>query len=299
MVNLPLALSRYLQARGGRIITGSGVSKIIVNNKDRKAIGIRLDNGREIAIRRLVVSSTDPITLVFNLIGQEYFDSYTIQNLKRYEWGDAILTMYLALDSQMRYNISSSDALQSAHVHLSEPSLDYFAKVFYECRSGKLPSEPFIIVSNDSIADPSRAPTGMHLMKLLLPGIPYKIKHYHIEEDNTMKSHLDQVKKEDNHEYNDWYEIKNEYSEKVIDMISEKYISNLNGILKKKIVYSPIDLEKNPTTSVRGTLSCGAMLPYQILPMSLLYLSTLEIDDLILHYIINKRIPFLFRQTNT
>ena len=71
MVNLPLALSRYLQTSGGRIITGSSVSKIIVNNKDRKAIGIRLDNGREIAVRRLVVSSIDPITLVFNLIGQE------------------------------------------------------------------------------------------------------------------------------------------------------------------------------------------------------------------------------------
>ena len=158
--------------------------------------------------------------------------------------------------------------MQSAHVHLSEPSLDYFAKLFYECRSGRLPSEPFIIVSNDSIADPSRAPTGMHLMKLLLPGIPYKIKHYHTEEDNnTMESHLDQIKKGDNHEYDNWSEIKNEYSDKIIDMISEKYIPNLKSILKKKIVYSPIDLEKKPTTSVRGTLSCGAMLPYQILSM--------------------------------
>jgi phytoene dehydrogenase-like protein len=259
-------LSRYLQTRGGCIITGSSVSKIIVNNKDRKAIGIRLDNGREIAVRRLVVSSIDPITLVFNLIGQEYFDSSTIQNLRRYEWGDAILTLYLALDSQMRYNISSSDALQSAHVHLSEPSLDYFAKVFYECRSGKLPSEPFIIVSNDSIADPSRAPTGMHLMKLLLPGIPYKIKRY-----NNSENHTDRRVKKNTNNYNyddhDCYEIKNEYSDKIIEMVSEKYIPNLKSILKKKVVYSPIDLEKNPTTSVRGTLSCGAMLPYQIFSM--------------------------------
>jgi beta-carotene ketolase (CrtO type) len=265
MVNLPLALSRYLQARGGRIITGSGVSKIIINNKDRKAVGIRLDNGREIAIRQLVVSSIDPITLVFNLIGQEYFDSSTIQSLKRYEWGDAILTMYLALDSQMEYNISS-EALQSTHVHLSEPSLDYFAKIFYECRSGKLPSEPFIIASNDSIADPSRAPTGMHLMKLLLPGIPYKIKRY-----NNSENHTDRRVKKNTNNYNyddhDCYEIKNEYSDKIIEMVSEKYIPNLKSILKKKVVYSPIDLEKNPTTSVRGTLSCGAMLPYQIFSM--------------------------------
>ena len=255
MINLPLALTRYLQARGGHIATGSGVSRIIIN-KDRKAVAIRLDNGKEIAVKRLVVSSIDPLTLVFSLIGQEYFDSCTIQSLKRYEWGDAILTMYLALESQMEY-IAGSEALQSTHLHLSEPSLDYFARMFYECRSGRLPSEPFLIISNDSIADPSRVPSGRHLMKFLVPGVPYRIKSDNLNENSTKK----QIEK--NNKY-DWDEIKHQYSDNIIDIVSQKYISNLKNILKKKIVYSPLDLEKKPTTSVRGTLACGAMLPYQI-----------------------------------
>lgn len=165
---------------------------------------------------------------MFNLIGQEYFDSCTIQSLKRYEWGDAILTMYLALDSQMEY-IAGSEALQSTHLHLSEPSLDYFARIFYECRGGRLPSKPFLIISNDSIADPSRVPPGRHLMKFLVPGVPYRIKNDKIIENSTKK----QMEK-NSYKY-DWDEIKHQYSDNIIDIVSQKYISNLKNILKKKM----------------------------------------------------------------
>lgn len=250
MGNLSIALTRSLQSTGGKIFTSTGVSKIIINDKAR-AVGVRLDNDTIIGVRRLVVSSIDPVTLAFGLIGEEYLEQNTVRNLKRYEWGDAVFTMYLALDNQMEYT-AGSEALRSTHLHLSEPSLDYLAKVFYECRSGKLPSEPLFIVSNDSIVDPSRVPKGMHLMKFLISSVPYKIgKHNHIHDYNSSKQY-------------DWDEIKEYYSDTLIDIVSQKYTPNLKGILKKKIVYSPLDLEKRPKTSVLGTLACGAMLPYQL-----------------------------------
>jgi phytoene dehydrogenase-like protein len=251
MINLPLALARYLQANGGQIITGSGVSSIIIN-KDKKAVGVKLDNGKDISANRLVVSSIDPLNLVFNLIGDENFDSNTLQNIKHYEWGDAILTMYLALDSQMEY-IAGTEALKSTHLHFSEPSLDYFSKIFYECRSGRLPAEPFPIVSNDSIADPSRVPHGKHLMKFLISSVPYRINGGN--------------KAEQRHNNYDWDEIKDKYSNNIIDMVSQKYIPNLKSVIKKMVVYSPVDLERKPTTSVCGTLACGAMVPYQMYSM--------------------------------
>lgn len=260
MVNLPLALARYLRSKGGQIFTSAAVSKILVN-KDRKAIGVRLDNGREIGVRRLVVSSIDPLTLAFDLIGKEYLNQNSLKGIKHYEWGDAILTMYLALDSQMEY-IAGSEALKSTHLHSSEPSLDYFTKIFYECRSGKLPSEPFPIISNDSTADPSRVPSGKHLMKFLISSVPYRIKGANKNENSTKKQ--DQILENNNYNNYDWNEIKDEYSDRIIDMVSQKYIPNLKSILKKKVVYSPTDLEKRPTTSIRGTLACGAMLPYQM-----------------------------------
>jgi beta-carotene ketolase (CrtO type) len=262
MVNLPRALARYLQSKGGRIYTDAAVSKIII--KDRRAVGVRLDNGKEYAVRRLVVSSIDPYTLTFRLIGEEYFDTKVIQDIKRYEWGDAILTMYLALDNRMEY-LAGPDALKSTHLHLSEASLDYFAKIFYECRSGKLPSEPFPIVSNDSTADPTRVPNGKHLMKFLISSVPYSVKIFD-ENENYIKIQ-DRIQGKNNNKNYDWNEIKHRYSDKIIDMVTEKYIPNLKTIIKKKVVYSPVDLETKPSTSVRGTLACGAMLPYQISSM--------------------------------
>jgi phytoene dehydrogenase-like protein len=62
----------------------------------------------------------------------------------------------------------------------------------------------------------------------------------------------------------EWDHVKEQYGDHIIDMIAEKYIHNLKKIILKRVIYSPIDFEKNPTTSVNGTFSCGAMVPYQI-----------------------------------
>ena len=83
-----------------------------VINKDKKAVGVKLDNGKDIGVKKLTVSSIDPLTLVFNLIGDEYFDSNTLQNLKHYEWEMRFLLCILALDSPMEY-IAGQEALQS------------------------------------------------------------------------------------------------------------------------------------------------------------------------------------------
>src|SRR5919106_4456822 len=89
MGNLSIALARSFQSKGGKISTSTGVSKIIINDKG-KAVGVRLDNGTYIGVRRVVVSSIDPVTLAFGLIGEEYLEQNTIRNIKRYEWGDAV-----------------------------------------------------------------------------------------------------------------------------------------------------------------------------------------------------------------
>lgn len=141
---------------------------------------------KDIGVRKIVASSIDPVTLGLDLVGEEYLDQNTIQNLKHYEWGDTIFTIYLALDSQMEYT-AGPEALKSTHLHMSEPSLDYFARIFYECRSGRLPTEPFPIVSNDSIADTSRVPIGKHLMKFLISSVPYKIRDDYGSENTTIR----------------------------------------------------------------------------------------------------------------
>ena len=54
--NLPLALAKYLESKGGQIMTNSSVKKIIVNKEQGKAIGVKLENGKEIHVDKIVAS---------------------------------------------------------------------------------------------------------------------------------------------------------------------------------------------------------------------------------------------------
>jgi beta-carotene ketolase (CrtO type) len=258
--NLPIALAKYLESKGGKIMTNAGVEKILVSKEQRKAVGVKLDSGKEIRVNKVIASSTDPSTLILKHIGEDYVEEGVVRRVKRIEWGDAIMAIYLALDEPIQY-YAGKEVAKSAQIHLSEPSLDYFAKIYYECRAGKIPSEPLPIMSNDSFCDPTRVPAGKHLIKFLILNVPYKIKY---DIAVTTKGEADNAIITTTNNKIDWNDVKEEYGDHIIDIITEKYMPNLKKIILKRVVLSPIDFELRPTTSVYGTLSCGAMLPYQI-----------------------------------
>jgi phytoene dehydrogenase-like protein len=246
--NLCLALSKYLKSKGGEIITNTAVTKIIIK-KGIGAVGVKLDNGKEIGVKKIVASSIDPSTLILKLIGEEHFNTKIVKGIKNMEWGDSVLAVYLALDAPVEY-FAGPEIVPSAQLHLSPQTMDYLAKIFYECRAGKLPSEPLVIMSNDSVADPSRVPIGKHLLKFLVLNVPYKL-----QTNGTDTSNIYQPI--------DWDHVGTKYGDHVVDMINDKYIRNLKQIILKRVIYSPIDFEKRPSTAVYGTLSCGALVPYQ------------------------------------
>lgn len=252
-VNLPIALANYLQSKGGQIMTSSRVQRVVVENK--RAIGVELANGKKIGAKKLIVSSTDPSTLILSLLGEEHLDTHLIKSIKQMEWGDAIFGIYLALNGPLQYKTGQEVLSKSAQVHISPPGLEFFSKIFYECRSGKPPSNPLSIMSNDSMMDPSRVLStrenlndpNKHLIKFLVLSVPYKIKNT----DDEIEQQLE------------WDNFKNKYSDQIIDNISQQYIPNLNEEILKKTIYSPKDYEKKPINSIKGTLACGAVLPYQ------------------------------------
>ena len=98
--------------------------------------------------------------------------------------------------------------------------------------------------------NPSRAPTGKHLLKFLILSVPYEVNSRDITANNRDNTR-------------DWEQIKDQYCDHIIDMISENYMPSLKKITLKRVVYSPVDFEKKTSTSVHGTLSCGALVPYQ------------------------------------
>ena len=122
---------------------------------------------------------------------------------------------------------SGNDTVKSAQIHISDVSLEYLSKIFYECRSGKLPTNPLPIMSNDSIVDPSRVPANdtKHLIKFLVLSVPYDIKSYYSTNDDKTRQ-------------SEWEHIKDQYCDEIINMITRDYIPNLRDIILKSVIFS-------------------------------------------------------------
>ena len=100
---------------------------------------------------------------------------------------------------------------------------------------------------NDATIDPSRAPEGKDLKKFVVLGVPYEISG-----DATGEVGL-----------GSWDEIKERYADHLIEMISTQFMPTLRERMLKRVVHSPLDIERKLSSAVRGTIPHGAPLPYQ------------------------------------
>jgi len=244
MHRVTLALADDLQAHGGEIRTSALVEKILGDVK--RATAVRLEGGEEIAAGVLIVSNIDPGHLVIHLLGKEMVGQKILHKMIQYELGDSVFVMFVVLESPVDYKAGPA-ARQSAHVHLTEPSLDFFAEVYLQCRGGLLPAARMIVSWNDSAIDPGRAPDGKALMKFVVLSVPYVITG-----DATGKVPA-----------RTWDEAREPYADYLIDLITANYIPDLKSKILKRVAHSPVDISRKIISAVHGTLGQGAFLPYQ------------------------------------
>jgi len=247
MHHLPLALAAYLQSQGGEIRTGARVAKVLVEGG--RAAGVRLADGEEIRAtdKGVIASNADPRQLIVDFLGEECVGTELAGKMRRYEWGDAYMVMYLALDGPVTYK-AGLDAQRSPYVHATDPSLEYLARVYAECRSGVLPAYPFLLMCNDSVIDPSRAPDGKAVMKMIVHNVPYEIRG---DASGKVRSRS-------------WDDAKESYADYLIDHMTATYAPDLKQRILKRVVHSPVDMERLMVSAVRGTAVHGAFLPYQV-----------------------------------
>ena len=243
--NLPLALAGFLKAHHGEIRTNAPVKKILVENG--KARAVQLLDGEEIEIEKLIASNAHPRHLVLDLLGEEHVGKTLAKKIRRYELGEPVMVVYLALDRPLNYK-AGPQAGESIYVHPSPPSLDYFSRIFHEARSGFLPAVPFALICNDTAADPSRVPPGKALMKLVVQPIPDTIKG---DAAGRITGR-------------NWDEVKEPFADRIIELAIRDYIPNLRDNIVNRVVRSPQDLEKLLPSAPRGTNTHGAFVPYQM-----------------------------------
>lgn len=245
MGNLIGALAKSFIAAGGDIVTHAGVERIITENGNAKAV--LLQSGDTIDVNGVIASSVDPATLVLKLLGEDVVGKAIADKIRRYEWGVATMVLYLALDGRLEFR-AGTQAGSGAYIHVSQPTLNTASRVAAESLAGLLPSEPFMLICNDAVMDPSRVPAGKGLIKIMVYGMPY-----HIRGDAG-----------GNIQATTWSEAKEPYADRIIEKLNRDYIPNLKSSIIARVVHSLVDQEKNVSTAVMGTNTHGATPPYQL-----------------------------------
>ena len=165
------ALVGYLRERGGEVRTGTLVVGIEaahgrvtaariaggdqIRGGERIPGGERIASGERIATD-LVIADVMPHALA-ELAGEALSPGYRAL-LRRYRYGPATVKVDWALDGPIPWEAPEARGAGTVHVAGGE------AEIVQAIASGgsRLPTRPFILLGQQSLADPSRTPAGKH-----------------------------------------------------------------------------------------------------------------------------------------
>jgi phytoene dehydrogenase-like protein len=152
---LTKALVRRLEAHSGEVVTGARVEQVVIRR--RRAVAVRTADGREIDARRAVLADVDAQRLFFDLVGPDHLPSRVLSDLRRFDRDPGTVKVDWALDAPIPWE--HPDARRAGTLHLAE-GVDALTVHASELARGMLPTEPFLLLGQYSMTDPTRQPEG-------------------------------------------------------------------------------------------------------------------------------------------
>ncbi|WCB95432.1 4,4'-diapophytoene desaturase (4,4'-diapolycopene-forming) [Baekduia alba] len=147
------ALVGYLTSLGGEVRTGARVERVLVSGG--RAVGAGVAGGEELRAP-IVVADVMPKALA--AMAGDALSGWYASMLKRYVYGPATLKLDWALDGPIPWTDPGARGAGTVHVAGSE---DELLATVQRAEYG-LPEHPFLLMGQQSIADPTRAPAGKH-----------------------------------------------------------------------------------------------------------------------------------------
>ncbi|MEM9453273.1 MAG: NAD(P)/FAD-dependent oxidoreductase [Myxococcota bacterium] len=152
-------LVRILESYGGRVQLGARVDEVIV--RGGRASAVRLASGEEIPAHRAVLANTDAAALFTKLVDASYIPSRLVSFAQRYPRGWGTFKVDWALSAPVPWEVEP--ARRSAVVHAGD-SLEDLSRFTAQVRRGEIPDNPYLVIGQQSLADPTRAPEGHHTL---------------------------------------------------------------------------------------------------------------------------------------
>ncbi|HEX7668669.1 MAG TPA: NAD(P)/FAD-dependent oxidoreductase [Polyangiaceae bacterium] len=153
------ALVRLLESHGGKVRLGARVTRVVV--RDNRAAAVILDGGEEIKVGRAVLADTAAASLLLDLVERAHVPGRVVRRMERFEQAWGTFKMDWALTAPTPWTVGA--ARESAVVHAGD-SLDDLSRFTGQVRQGQLPDNPYLVIGQQTLPDPSRAPPGHHVL---------------------------------------------------------------------------------------------------------------------------------------
>lgn len=153
------ALLRRLEEAGGKLRLGSRVQRILV--RQRRAVAVLTEQGEEISVHRAVLADVGPPALFLRMLDKGETTWWLRRQMRRFRYAWGTFKMDWALSGPVPW--LSEEAREAAVVHAGD-SLADLAAFTRQVRGGQLPDNPYLVIGQQSLVDPERAPPGGHTL---------------------------------------------------------------------------------------------------------------------------------------
>ena len=230
------ALARFIQAHNGVLLTNKWIKALIIENG--KCAGVECEDGSSYRAEKAVVSTIHVKHLVAMAPRELWTDDF-LDGVETWQAGLTLFATNYATSEPPKYAVEGG-TLSPVHSGMMA-SGDRALRMSLDYASGRVNlEEPPLHVICCSLADPSRAPAGMHTVKVVAYQ-PYALKE--------SPQHWDAIKKQ--------------VSDANLNYL-RRFSPNLtDDKILARTIESPLDLEKMNPHNWHGSCHAGASSPSQ------------------------------------
>jgi len=153
--SLTAALVRRLERRGGRVTCGARVTEVVVRRG--RAVGVRTQDGRELAAGRAVLADVSAPALYLRLLDRRHVPARVLGAIRRFEFGNATFKVDWALDGPVPW--LAEETARAGTIHIAD-GVDALTRASAQLVMREIPDAPFLVCGQYARTDPTRQPAG-------------------------------------------------------------------------------------------------------------------------------------------